>query len=212
MPKPVKRQFEPAPKGSWACIILSSCSARSPGCAWKISTSDFHNRFSVAAQWLLTREEEREGEDTCQPLSKMGYTSGSRSRGRRIGGQTSERAKPRQMRHASVDNISTCGMRAKLSTGWADESNSKIRASRKRGREAEKERQREQSGQSRLVLCKVKYAKDKPSRLYDFSTCFYLTLTFTHSCCSSLVLCCCLLLLLFCQVRNTLECAELVRR
>lgn len=36
---------------------------------------------------------------------------------RRIGGQTSERAKPRQMRHATVDNISTCGMRAKLSTG-----------------------------------------------------------------------------------------------
>lgn len=66
------------------------------------------------------REERRERRRTLVNLYQkwdIQVAAGAGGVWRRIGGQTSERAKPRQMRHASVDNISTCGMRAKLSTG-----------------------------------------------------------------------------------------------
>lgn len=66
---------------------------------------------------------------------------------------------------------------------------------REEGKERERERERaERTVPSGALLSKICKRQAQPALPF-----FYLTLTFTHSCCSSFVLCCCLLLLLFCR-------------
>lgn len=157
MPKPVKRQFKPAPQKG-----LSLHRSQFLAGLCKISASDFHNRFSLAAQWFRGGGEL--GQEHLSTFIKNGLyirTSGGRwgagagAGGELVARQASEQSRDKcDMRLLTIYQHVECG---RSSQREADESRSQIReqAERKRQRQRERAKVREREG-----LCE-KYAKDK---------------------------------------------------